>query len=202
MGGGGDSGGGGGGGVEDLLPIIKKSGDKDAQISEFKGRAVGVDVPVWLHKGPGLSEAARQALQKLRIPVAAAVPGVGKPMQCLKNAEVTPVFVADGSNNPTKPIEDARRQAKADAAFLELRARRSLPVPAGDAAYHTKLRKFGEEAGARAEANDERLAHFFVHQIHISEANITGGLALVSQFLYSCAGASGGGCEGWVLMDP
>ena len=60
MGGGGGSGGGGGGGVEDLPPIIKRSGDQDAHISEFKGRAVGVDVSVWLHKGLGLVEAARQ----------------------------------------------------------------------------------------------------------------------------------------------
>ena len=60
MGGGGGSGGGGGGGVEDLPPIIKRSGDQDAHISDFKGQAVGVDVSVWLHKGLGLVEAARQ----------------------------------------------------------------------------------------------------------------------------------------------
>ena len=76
MGGGGgrgSGGGGGGGGVEDFLPIIEMIGDQDAQISEFKGRAVGVDVLVWLHKGLGLVEAARQALQKPRVPVAAAL---------------------------------------------------------------------------------------------------------------------------------
>jgi len=84
-------------------------------------------------------EAARQALQKPRVPVTATVPRTGELMQCLKNAEVTPVLVADGSSNLTKSGEDARRQAKADAAFLGLRAHRSLPVPTDDAAYHTKL---------------------------------------------------------------
>ena len=141
MGGGGGSGGGGGGGVEDLPPIIKRSGDQDAHISDFKGRAVGVDVSVWLHKGLGLVEAARQALQEPRVPVAAAVSRIGKLVQCPKNAEVTPVFVADESSNLTKSGEDARRQAKADTALLEPRAHRSLPVPTGDAAYHTKLSK-------------------------------------------------------------
>jgi len=75
------------------------------------------------------------------VPVAAAVSRIGKLIKCLKNAEVTPVFVADGSNNPAKYGEDARRQAKADTAFLELRAHRSLPVPTDDATYLAKLSK-------------------------------------------------------------
>ena len=70
-------------------------------------------------------------------------------MQCLKNAEVTPVFVADESSNLTKSGEDARRQAKADTALLEPRAHRSLPVPTGDAAYHTKLSKLTVAAAKR-----------------------------------------------------
>ena len=74
---------------------------------------------------------------------------IGKLMQCLKNAEVTPVFVADESSNLTKSGEDARRQAKADTALLEPRAHRSLPVPTGDAAYHTKLSKLTVAAAKR-----------------------------------------------------
>lgn len=101
-------------GIQGLLPFLKDYAKKSS-IKEFKGKSVGVDASVWMHKGAfscSLELVTGQDTDKF-------VYFFVKWCELLRYHKVKPVIVFDGAKLPAKAKEESRRLEARESARLE-----------------------------------------------------------------------------------
>jgi hypothetical protein len=105
-----------------------------------KGKTVGIDLSIYLHKALSTSEGSRQATSVPSIPVLAIESELSKLIKILGVHDMNAVWVLDGLRNPAKSNEDEKR-AKEAAAVREKLAGLYAANNEADFNEATKLRK-------------------------------------------------------------